>query len=164
MRTTGFTSRKAFTLLTAGFILHNMEEVLTMPHQYSMSPVSCIQLPTYGQFLFSVAVLTAVALFAYIAAMRTQNSKTYLFISTAIAVALLFNVFVPHLTAAAYTVKYTPGLITAVLLNLPFSILVLKLNKPIFTDRKQLFLFVLGGFGAGYLLFAAVMGLAKLIM
>jgi hypothetical protein len=164
MRTTGFTSRKAFTLLTAGFVLHNVEEALTMPRQYSMSPVSFIQLPTYGQFLFSVAVLTAVALFAYIAAMRTQNGKTYLFISTAIAAALLFNVFVPHLAAAAYTVKYTPGLITAVLLNLPFSILVLKLNKPIFTDRKQLFLFVLGGFGAGYLLFAAVMGLAKLIM
>jgi hypothetical protein len=89
-----------------------VEEALTMPRQYSMSPVSFIQLPTYGQFLFSVAVLTAVALFAYIAAMRTQNGKTYLFISTAIAAALLFNVFVPHLAAAAYTVKYTPGSIS----------------------------------------------------
>lgn len=164
MRITGFTSRKAFTLLSAGFILHNTEEALTMPGQHSASPVSFLQLPTYDQFLLSVIIITIAALFAYIAAMRTHNLKTYLFISTAIAAALLFNVFVPHLAGAIITMNYSPGLITALLLNLPFSFLVLKLNKPIFTDRKQLFLFVIGGFGAGYLLFAAVMGLAKLIL
>jgi len=161
---TGFTSRKAFTLLTAGFVLHNAEEAFTMPLQQSVSPFSFIQLPTYNQFLFSVAVITIVALLAYIAAMRTQNGKTYLFISTAIAAALLFNVFVPHLSAAILTLKYTPGLITAVLLNLPFSILLLKLNKPLFADRRQMSIYILGGFGAGYLLFAAVMGLAKLFV
>jgi len=164
MRTIWFTSRKAFTFLIGGFILHNIEEAITMPGQLAMSPVSFIQPPTYAQFLLSVIILTIVALYAYIAAIRTHNLKTYLFISTAIAAALLFNVFVPHLAGAIITMNYSPGLITALLLNLPFSFLVLKLNKPIFTDRKQLFLFVIGGFGAGYLLFAAVMGLAKLIL
>ena len=164
MRITGFTSRKAFTLLTAGFVLHNAEEALTMPTQLGVSPVSLLQLPTYNQFLLSVAILTIVAIFAYIAAMRTKNGKTYLFISTAIAAALLFNVFVPHLAAAILTLKYTPGLITAVLLNLPLSILLLKLNKPLFADRRQMSIYILGGFGAGYLLFAAVMGLAKLFV
>jgi hypothetical protein len=164
MRTTWFTSRKAFTLLIAGFILHNIEEAITMPGQLAMSPVSFIQPPTYAQFLFSVIILTIAALYAYIAAMRTKNDKTYLFISTAIACALLFNVFVPHIAVAAYTVKYTPGLITAVLLNLPFGILILKLNKPFFVNRRQLIQYLFGGFVVGYLLFAAVMGLAKLIM
>jgi hypothetical protein len=164
MRITGFTSRKAFTLLTAGFVLHNAEEALTMSGQQGVSPFSFIKLPTYNQFLFSVAVITIVALLAYIAAMRTQNGKTYLFISTTIAAALLFNVFVPHLTAAILTLKYTPGLITAVLLNLPFSILLLKLNKPLFADRRQMSIYILGGFGGGYLLFAAVMCLAKLFV
>jgi uncharacterized membrane protein YidH (DUF202 family) len=164
MRTTGFTSRKAFTLLTAGFILHNIEEAITMPGQQSVSQVSFLQLPTYNQFLLSVAILTIAALYAYIAAMRTKNDKTYLFISTAIAAALLFNVFVPHLAAAALTLKYTPGLITAVLLNLPFGILLLKLNKPLFADRRQMIIYILGGFGAGYLLFAAVMGTIRLFI
>lgn len=164
MRNTGFTSRKAFTVLTAGFVLHNAEEALTMPGQQSVEHFSFVQLPTYNQFLLSVAILTIAALFAYIAAMRTQNGKTYLFISTAIAAALLFNVFVPHLAAAALTLKYTPGLITAVLLNLPFSILLLKLNKPLFADRRQMIIYILGGFGAGYLVFAAVMGTVRLFI
>lgn len=164
MRNTGFTSRKAFTVLTAGFILHNVEEALTMPGQQNISKVTFAQLPTYNQFLFSVIVLTIIALFAYITAMRTQNGKTYLFISTAIAAALLFNVFVPHLAAAALTLKYTPGLITALLLNLPFSILLLKLNKPLFADRKQMIIYILGGFGTGYLVFAVTMGFARLFI
>lgn len=40
MKTSRFTSRKAFTLLTAGFLLHNIEEAVTMFGNITVSPVS----------------------------------------------------------------------------------------------------------------------------
>ncbi len=164
MSITEITSRKAFTLLTGVFILHNLEEAITMNLQKIGSPVSFIQPPTYNQFLFAVSALTIAGIIAYVAAMRTKNIKTYLFISTAVAVALLFNAFIPHVVVALYTMKYTPGLVTAILLNLPLSLLLISKNKPFFESRKQMLFYIAVGLAAGYALFALTLLLAGILV
>ncbi len=158
-----FTSVKAYTLLTAGSILHNAEEAFTMKGLEVKSSIAFIQPPTYSQFLVAVSILTIAVAVAYIVAIRSKNPKIYLFISTAVAAALLFNVIVPHLVGTIYNCGYTPGVAAAVLLNLPFSLAVLVKNKPLFADRKQMLRYIMLGMLAGYFLFAAVMGLVKIL-
>lgn len=83
-----------------------------MPHFPQQSPVQFFSLPDYNQFLLAVSILTLAIGVAYVIAMRMENKKYYLFISTAIASAMLFNVFIPHVAVAVYTLNYTPGLIS----------------------------------------------------
>lgn len=157
-------SRKALMFLTGAFILHNAEEAFTMLYQPTVSPVSFIQPPTYSQFLLAVSILTIAGIITCIAAIRSKNIKTYLYISTAIAAALLFNVFIPHVAVAVYTLKYTPGLVTALILNLPLSLLVLSKNRPFFESRKQVFRYFATGLAAGYALFALTLMLSKFLV
>jgi len=164
MTSTLFSSRKALTLLTGAFILHNAEEAVTMAFKPTVSPVSFIEPPTYNQFLVAVSILTIAGIVAYVAAMNTKKFKTYLFISTALAAALLFNAFIPHVAVAVYTLKYTPGFATALFLNLPFSTLVLSKNKPYFDNRKQMFQYIAAGLAAGYALFAFTLLLAGILV
>jgi hypothetical protein len=164
MSITEITSRKAFTLLTGAFILHNIEEAVTLLFKPVENPVSFIQPPTYNQFIFAVSALTIAGIIAYVAAMWSQNIKTYLFISTAVAAALLLNVFIPHVVVAIYTMKYTPGLVTAILLNLPLSLLLLSKNKPFFESRKQMLFYIAIGLAAGYALFALTLILASVLI
>ena len=164
MKLSEFSSRKALTLLTGAFILHNTEEAVTMLFQPVESPVSFIHPPTYNQFLFAVSALTIAGIIAYLAAMRTKNIKTYLFISTAVAAALLLNVFIPHVVVALYTMKYTPGLVSAIMLNLPFSLHLLSKNKPSFQNHKQMLFYIAVGLAAGYALFALTLILARFLI
>jgi len=153
----------AYTFLTIASVLHNTEETLTMKGYAVDSPFAFIQPPTYRQFLVAVSILTLVVIFAFILAIRTKNPKTYLFISTAIASALLLNVLVPHLLVALYTFRYTPGLVSAVLLIFPLSTVVLVKNKRMYASLKQMLSYIVTGLAAGYVLFAAVIFLARLV-
>jgi hypothetical protein len=127
------------------------------------SPFAFIQPPTYRQFLFAVSVLTIAVLIACLAAIRSKNQKVYLFISTAVSASLLLNVFLPHVPGAIFYWNYAPGLVSAVLLNLPLSILVLYKNKSMFPDRKEMRNYIIWGIAAGYTTFAASLGLAMLL-
>ena len=88
---------------------------------------------------------------------------TYYFISTAFAVVLLFNVFVPHVILAIYTFGYVAGLASAVLIILPLCILVLHKNKYHYANRRLMIIPALAGLAAGYVLLFAAMGLAGLV-
>lgn len=152
-----FPSLKALTFLTAAFIIHNLEEALTIPLQTIESPFSFIHPPDYMHFISADIILTLLGIGIYIAAFKSKNIKKYLFLSTALATTMLFNVFVPHVFMAAYTGNYTPGLLSAVVLNLPLSIVVIVKNIPVFETRKMMWTYISGGLAAGYILFALTM-------
>lgn len=156
-------SRKALTFLTAAFILHNAEEAFTMPQQ-TVSPDSIIPLPTYSEFLLAVSLLTIAVVAAYLLAMKTKRQRLFLFISATLSVSMLFNAFIPHISAAIYTLQYTPGLVTAVLLNLPLSSLVIARIKPLFLNTRQMTTIMAYGFATGYALFAVTMAIARLLV
>jgi len=150
-------------MLIAAFLLHNSEEAIMMYGKAAESPVSFVKPLNFSQFLIAVTFLSVVAIIAYIAAMKSKSSSVYLFISTAIAAAMLLNVFIPHIAINLMTLKYTPGLTTAVTLNLPISLLMLSKNKQYFRSRKQMFLYLLTGLVIGYGLFAASTALVKML-
>ncbi len=156
-----FTSRSAFTALIAAFILHNAEEAISICKFHVQSPVALIQLVSCKQFIIAVSFLSVVGLLAYLFAMGTKKLNTYYLISTGLAAAVLFNVLMPHIFVSLYTFNYIPGLVSAVALNLPLSILVLLKNRPhysrITTFFKHIFIFLI----IGYLVFAGIMSFVK---
>ncbi len=157
------TSRALFILLIVAFIIHNAEEAITICSHTVENPFSFVQPASCVEFLFSVSVLTFLALILFFVALKSKKESTYLFISTAFATALLLNAFIPHIFVAVYTLHYTPGLISAVLLTLPISILLLIKNKSFYTSNKQMLTHMAGGLAIGYLIFAMTMGFSRII-
>ncbi len=85
-----------------------------------------LQPPTPGQFYWAAAVATVVpALLYWTAAARGLRSRW-----TTVAVwcqaLFLLNIFLPHLTASLALRRYTPGVVSALLLNLPLSWLIFR--------------------------------------
>jgi hypothetical protein len=156
-----YNSRNAFTALIAAFIFHNIEEAIFICRFPVQSPVSFIEPATCRQFLWAVSIITLIVLVLYIAAVYTKKPMVYHLISTAIASALVLNVLVPHIAVAVYSLNYTPGLLTAVLLNLPLGLFTLFKNRSLCTDRKQFYRFIGIGLVVGYLIFAVVMVLVS---
>jgi hypothetical protein len=158
------TSRSVFSLLIVALVLHNLEEACTICLYPVENPFSFIEPATCRQFLLSVSIITFACIGLFFVAIRTKKPDLFLFITTAIAAIFLFNVFVPHVLVAAYTVKYTPGLLTAISLNLPLSLVLLSKNKKSYQNSKRMLSHVLKGFAVGYLFFVLVMGLSKLVL
>jgi hypothetical protein len=158
---TGFTSRFLFTSLIISFILHNLEEAIYICSYPVQSPVSFITPASCKQFLWAVSIITLIVVSFFIVAISTKKQSVYLIISTAIASGLVLNVLIPHIIIAVYSLNYTPGLVTALSLNLPIGLLTLVRNKPNCTDRKQFYRFMGIGLLVGYLIFAIVMGLVQ---
>ncbi len=123
-------SRRLFAELLLAFLIHNAEEAFTICHYPAVNPFLNIRFLSCAQFLVAVSVISAVAVILYLAAARPSASqRKYLFISTGLSAALLLNSIIPHLLLALLTWQYTPGIISAVILILPISILVLHRNR-----------------------------------
>ena len=159
-----YTSQSIFISLIIAFIFHNIEEAVSICSYPVQSPFQFIKPATCNQFLSAVSIITAVVLFAFGIAIRTKKPAVYLLLSTAIASGLVLNALIPHIFVAIYTLNYTPGLITAVTLNLPLGLIVLSKNKSSCESRKQFIQYVGIGLATGYLLFASVMRLVMLFI
>jgi cytochrome bd-type quinol oxidase subunit 1 len=164
MKKSGLSSHKIFALLIIVFLVHNCEEAIMMNGKAAESPVEYIKPLAYSQFLFAVLFLSIIVLAIYIYAIKTRNNKTYLFISTTIAAGLLINAFIPHIAVALYSMSYTPGLIAALFLIVPISILLLSKNKPLFESSRQLVYQIIIGLAIAYGLFALTILVAKLLI
>jgi hypothetical protein len=107
--------------------LHNSEEAFRMPKWVS---VHSGQLPLHpGAAKIRLALLLfTLAAFAvtYLSAQKGKRSVWAYLLFGSVA-AMLVNVFVPHIPATWVFGEYTPGVVTAVLINLPvMSILLFK--------------------------------------
>jgi hypothetical protein len=163
MKKPGVSSRIIFTLLIVAFWVHNCEEAIVMRSTTAESPVEAIKPLAYNQFLIAVSLISVIALAFYVFALKTRSDKTYLFISTVIAAGLLINAFIPHLVVAIYTIRYTPGLVTAILLIVPISLWLLSRNEPLFESRRQMAYQIFIGLLIAYGLFAITVLAAKLL-
>jgi hypothetical protein len=159
-----FTARKAFAALIVSFLFHNIEEAVSICSYPVQNPVSFIKPASCHQFLWAVSIISLIVIAFFIVAIRTKNSTFYLLISTSIASGLVLNVLIPHIFIAVYTLKYTPGLLTAVLLNLPLGLITLFKNRSVFSNRKQFYRFIGIGLVIGYLIFVVVMSFVKQII
>jgi hypothetical protein len=101
--------------------LHNLEEAPAMENWSKRLPLKVHPHVTTRQFSIAVTILTfAGFLITYLEINYLHRSTGYLLI-LGIQGILLFNAFVPHIAATIGFRMYSPGVITAVLLTLPFS-------------------------------------------
>ncbi len=83
---------------------------------------SFISLPGIEQFYVALLGATILPFFLILFATAGRPSRVKSYLAVVLAGVLLLNVFLPHVPAAVVLGGYAPGVATAVLLNLPFSV------------------------------------------
>ena len=110
---------------------HNLEEGLTAPSYLprvkailnGRVPAGLIaDIPTPGQLYAALAGATIIPFFIVLFATSGRPSPFKDYTVAVVQALVLVNVFVPHVPAAILLGGYAPGVVTAVLLNLPFSL------------------------------------------
>jgi hypothetical protein len=120
--------------------LHNSEEAIWLPdwlsHHARQVPVH----PNPGAFRFAAALLTVAAFVVTYLSVRKGKETAWAYLLFGYIVAMLANVFIPHIPASLILRSYTPGVVTAVLVNLPvMSLLAIReLREGWVSGRKAL--------------------------
>lgn len=118
-------------LVFACLALHNLEEALTMraylPRIRELlrehAPAGFVSaMPTPAEFYAALAGATIFPLILVVFATTGKLSKLKFYLVALVQAQVFLNVFVPHVPAAFALGGYAPGLATAVLINLPFSV------------------------------------------
>lgn len=103
------------------FAIHNLEEAPFMENWSKRLPLKIHPSVTTRQFVIAVTVLSVAAfLLTYLALGYLQPSIGYLLILEIQAI-LLFNAFIPHIASTIRFRMYSPGVISAIVITLPFS-------------------------------------------
>ena len=137
----------AINILPFAFLLHNIEEAILMEHWIKKSPIKISFSITTNQFLVAVALFTVMGFIVVFAKKAYKNEVQFFILIAGFSGVLLLNVFFPHLVAAVVFRMYVPGLITAILINLPLTIYILwyiyKASK--FSIKRMVFTIIGGG-------------------
>jgi hypothetical protein len=112
-------------------VLHNLEEGVTARAYFPKiktllaglaPPGLLVSLPTLKQFYIALIGGTIFPLLIIAIAATGRPSRIKVYLVAVVQAMLLVNVFVPHVPAAIALGGYAPGVVTATLVNLPFSI------------------------------------------
>jgi len=105
--------------------LHNAEEAVGMPKWISAHRRQLPLHPGAGKIWLGLLLLTVAAfVFTYMCA-RNDKRSIWAYLLFGYVAAMLVNVFVPHIPATLAFGEYTPGVLTAVLVNLPLMSILL---------------------------------------
>lgn len=108
------------------FALHNLEEAAAAPAYFERAADRMpIPWPAPEPFQAATAAVTAAGLALTLVAVRRHRPD----LTTLLATIMLVNVVVPHVPLAIASGGYAPGLITALLLNLPIDLLWLTRHR-----------------------------------
>jgi hypothetical protein len=101
--------------------IHNIEEAPFMASWFKRLPMKLPLTITTRQFVIAVTFITLAGfVLTYFGVEYLANQTGYLLVLGMQAI-LLFNAFVPHIATTIRFRMYSPGVITAVLIMLPFS-------------------------------------------
>lgn len=113
-------------LVPVFFTLHNLEEAPFMETWSKRLPLRIHPTVTTRQFVIAVTFLTLAGfILTYFALELLAKQTAYLIVLTIQAI-LLFNAFIPHLATTIRFRMYSPGVVTAALVTLPFSFYVFR--------------------------------------
>ena len=103
------------------FTLHNLEEAPFMEGWSKRLPLKIHPPVSTRQFVIAVTILTLAGFLITYFGVEYLASQTGYLLVLGIQAILLFNAFVPHIASTIRFRMYSPGVITAILLTLPFS-------------------------------------------
>jgi hypothetical protein len=118
------TVEKLLWLVPVFFLLHNFEEALFMEKWSKQSPLKIFQFQSIKQFIVAISFLTVVGFLITYAGLQILEKPLGYLLVLEILVILLINAFFPHLILALRYQSYNPGLFTALIIIIPFSIYV----------------------------------------
>lgn len=107
-------------LFALGVLVHNAEEALLLP-QWSASAGRWHPVVAAAEFQFAVAVLSLVVILCAWAASTGGARSLGAYLLTGYALAMVLNVFFPHVLASLWLRTYAPGTATALAFNLPLG-------------------------------------------
>ena len=119
-------------LLFLAVLVHNAEEGVSYPFsrpeamQLAQLTWPAVQFPTVIEFQMALVLLTAAVGAVLAWAANTRREPQGWLAVKLLALVFLANVIVPHVPAAILLGGYAPGVITAVAINLPLSLWILK--------------------------------------
>lgn len=122
-------------LVPVFFTLHNLEEAPFMESWSKRLPLRIHPTVSTRQFVIAVIFLTLAGfLLTYIGVEYLGNQTGYLLVLE-IEMILLFNAFIPHIATTIRFRMYSPGVISAVLITIPFSVYLFRraLNENVLT-------------------------------
>ena len=112
-------------LFTLGALLHNAEEAVLLPAwSQRAGPFHKPIMP--GVFRTAAIILSALFVAITVAASLSPAGSIAAYLMAGYALAMVLNVFAPHVLATAATRRYMPGTATALLFNLPLGLLYLS--------------------------------------
>ncbi|HEU4389254.1 MAG TPA: HXXEE domain-containing protein [Blastocatellia bacterium] len=124
--------RTSFWMVPILTTLHNTEEVMFMPRLLQVrnssipGPLQRVLPPlTYEQFLLAVVIMTVIPYFVALYADFDRERAAGMYLILSLQAMMLINVFA-HLGMAVIMHGYAPGVVTAVVINLPFSLYLLR--------------------------------------
>jgi len=104
------------------FTLHNMEEAPFMERWSKRIPLKLPVSYTTKQFVIAVTLITLFGyLLTYYGIEYLHNQTGYL-LMLQFQMVMLFNAFIPHIGATIRFRMYSPGVATAILITIPFSL------------------------------------------
>jgi hypothetical protein len=122
-------------LVAAFALLHNLEEAVMMPafaplmrERLSGRAPSVLLAATedLSWFYIALIVVTLAPFFVVLAAVTRRTSRAANWAVVFVQSIFFVNVFVPHIPAALAMGGYAPGVVTAVAIQLPFSVVFLR--------------------------------------
>jgi hypothetical protein len=111
--------RKTQWLFPIAVTLHNSEEALSMPKWVAAHSRPLPVHPGATKIWFGLLLLTLAAFAVTYLSARKGKGSLWAYLLFGYAVAMLVNVLIPHIPATLVFREYTPGVVTAVLINLP---------------------------------------------
>jgi hypothetical protein len=117
------------------FTLYNLEEAPFMESWSKRLPLKIHPTVTTRQLIIAVTFITLAGfLLTYFGVQYLANQTGYLIV-LGIQIILFFNAFVPHIALTILFRMYSQGVITALLIILPFSVYLFRraINEDIFS-------------------------------
>lgn len=113
-------------LFALAITVHNVEEGWLLP-AWSRSAGRWHQPVGRGEFRFAVVILTVLAYLAVGLSVSGGKANVGTYLLAGYALAMLLNAGFPHVLATIAMRRYTPGTATALVLNLPVTVLLLSM-------------------------------------
>jgi hypothetical protein len=140
------TFRKLQWFFPIAVTLHNAEEAIWMPRWPASHAMHLPVRPPGAAEIWAALVVFTVAAFAltYLSA-RLGPESIWAYLTFGYIVAMLANVFVPHVPAAIVFRGYAPGVVTAVLINFPvMSLLTFRMLREGWVQGRKVAIFGIG--------------------
>jgi hypothetical protein len=119
-------------LFTVGVLVHNTEEALRLP-AWSLHAGKWHAPVGPREFRFALSILSALLIIFSLASSFSSDGSVSAYLMAGYVLAMVLNVFIPHVLATVFMRRYMPGTATAIILNLPFGLLYLS---HAFSERR----------------------------